>query len=64
MRLRWLFLSVLIGLVVALGGFVAPDLARAAPPFCGDNVRAGPEDCDGTDAPALHTLSSPWPPRR
>ncbi len=35
--------------VVALGRFVAPDVADAAKAVCGDDVREGPEDCDGID---------------
>ncbi len=43
---------IVIALVALLGGLVATEVVEAAPPFCGDNVRAGPEDCDGSDAAA------------
>ncbi len=39
-----------IVLAALLGGLVAMDVAEAAPPVCGDNVRVGKEQCDGTDA--------------
>ena len=47
-----LALLVLAALAVALGGFVAPDVAQAGmapPPVCGNDVEERGEDCDGTD---------------